>query len=95
VVFPVEDGVLRERLINEVLAITLRDNTRARFLNVDGNYSVPELKPRQPAHRSQFEFIALAEAGREPAARTEPAGKSRFPRVRLAPSPFKAGKARK
>jgi len=95
VVFPVEDGVLRERLITEVLAITLRDNTRARFLDAEGNYSVPALKPRQPAHRSQFEFIALAEAGREPAARTEPDGKSRFPRVRLAPSPFKPGKARK
>ena len=29
---PVEDGVLRERLISEVLAISLADNSKARFL---------------------------------------------------------------
>ena len=37
-VFPIEDGVLRERIISEVLAISLADNTKARFLQPDGSY---------------------------------------------------------
>jgi len=35
---PIEDGVLRERLISEVLAISLADNRKARFLQSDGSY---------------------------------------------------------
>ena len=35
---PVEDGVLRERLISEVLAVSLADNAKARFLHADGSY---------------------------------------------------------
>ena len=38
VVFPIEDGILRERIISEVLAISLADNTKARFLQSDGSY---------------------------------------------------------
>ena len=34
---PIEDGVLRERLIKEILGITLADNTKARFLHPDGS----------------------------------------------------------
>src|SRR4029077_16409589 len=29
---PIEDGILRERIINEILAVSLADNARARFL---------------------------------------------------------------
>ena len=36
--FPIEDGILRERLISEVLALSLADNVKARFLQPDGSY---------------------------------------------------------
>src|SRR6476469_7582372 len=38
VVFPVEDGTLRDRLISEVLALPLADNVKARTLESDGAY---------------------------------------------------------
>src|SRR5262249_47328307 len=53
VVFPIEDGVLRERIISEILAVTLADNTRARMLSGDGSYHRVEKQGK--AHRSQFE----------------------------------------
>ena len=84
VVFPVEDGVLRERIINEILATSLADNVKARKLNNDGSYEPPKRsgKPR----RSQFEFIALA-AG--PGTDTEThSAKSKFPAVKLLERPF-------
>ena len=58
--FPIEDGVLRERVINEVLGVSLSDNAKARFLRPDGSYWRPALSPPQKPRRSQFEFIALA-----------------------------------
>jgi polyphosphate kinase len=84
VVFPIEDGVLRERIINEVLAITMADNTRARQLSSDGTYAMMEKqgKPR----RSQFEFIALA-TGQETGLGKQSA-KSKFPKVKVAERPF-------
>src|SRR4051812_2512576 len=83
VVFPIEDGVLRERVINEILATTLADNSRTRILSHDGTYQLIEKqgKPR----RSQFEFIALA-TGQENGARKHPA-KTKFPTVKVAERP--------
>src|SRR5207249_6886160 len=43
--FPIEDGVLRERLISEVLAISLADNVKARYLRPGGSYHRPTLPP--------------------------------------------------
>jgi polyphosphate kinase len=84
VVFPIEDGNLRERVISELLALPLQDNVKARFLEADGTYSKPRHKRGAAEHRSQAEFIArtlqpaLAEKGR---------GKSRYPKVKLASRP--------
>jgi len=84
---PIEDGVLRERLISEVLAISLADNVKARYLQPDGSYHRRPLAPGAEPHRSQFEFLALAQS--EEDARPIPVqGKTRFPRVKLAASPF-------
>ena len=58
--FPIEDGILRERVITEILAIGLADNTKARFLHPDGSYQLLKPDPKSPARRSQFEFLALA-----------------------------------
>src|SRR3989449_7380810 len=35
---PIEDGNLRERLVNEMLGVSLADNTKARLLQPDGSY---------------------------------------------------------
>src|SRR5258707_302579 len=84
VVFPVEDGVLRERLINEILAMTLADNCKARILSKDGSYKL--MAKRGKAHRSQFEFIALA-AGQVNGPETHSV-KGKFPAVKVAERPF-------
>jgi polyphosphate kinase len=84
VVFPIEDGVLRERIINEILALTLTDNRKARILSSDGSYRL--MAKRGKPHRSQFEFIALA-AGQTNGPETHSA-KSKFPTVKIAERPF-------
>ena len=56
----VEDGVLRERIISEILTTCLADNTRARFLRADGTYELPKLAAKSARRRSQFEFMALS-----------------------------------
>src|SRR5262249_11142000 len=59
VVFPVEDGNLRERVISELLACPLADNTKARVLQPDSTYQ--QLSPkRSHPRRSQVEFLAKA-----------------------------------
>jgi polyphosphate kinase len=93
---PVEDGVLRERLISEVLAISLADNRKARFLQSDGSYWRAAPVRGGTSNRSQFEFLALALAGEEEDGPRKPiGGKTRYPQVRLAASPFAAAKGKK
>jgi polyphosphate kinase len=86
-VFPIEDGNLRERIIKEILAVCLADNTKARFLQPDGTYRPATPAKGEKPHRSQFEFIALA-SGEEDLPRRPVDGKAKFPQVKLAPSPF-------
>jgi polyphosphate kinase len=84
VVFPVEDGNLRERFASELLAIPLQDNTKARLLQADGTWRRARPKRGEKPHRSQAEFLARA-------SQTSQAGqgraKSRYPKVKLAPRP--------
>jgi len=91
---PVEDGVLRERLISEVLAISLADNSKARFLQADGSYRRAAPAGDGKRNRSQFEFVALASPGTE-MIRKPADGKAKYPRVQLAPSPFASPQVRK
>ncbi|MCX6922541.1 MAG: polyphosphate kinase 1 [Verrucomicrobia bacterium] len=92
--FPIEDGVLRERVIKEVLAISLADNTKARFLQSDGSYQRGAPAAGGKSYRSQFDFIALTRKGED--ALPKPVdGKRRYPQMRLAPSPFAAPKRKK
>ena len=60
VVFPVEQADLKARLIDEVLAISLADNVKARELQPDGTYQ--RVKPAAGAAplRSQQRFLDLA-----------------------------------
>jgi polyphosphate kinase len=89
VVFPIDDGNLRERIRGELLETALKDNVKARFLTSGGAWERPQPRRGAVLHRSQQEFIKAAEgASLNPAA----AGKSKakFPRFKLAPNPFSA-----
>ena len=86
-VFPIVDGVLRERIISEILATTLADNTKARLLFPDGSYRRAPRTATERTRASQAEFISLAQTGthsRRAAAKVA----TKYPRVELAPSPF-------
>ena len=91
---PVEDGVLRERLISEVLAISLMDNSKARYLQPDGSYRRAAAAPGEEPSRSQVQFMALAQA-EENTPRKPVDGKTRHPVVKLAPSPFAVPRRKK
>ena len=58
--FPILDGLLRDRIINEILATPLADNVKARVLFGDGTYHRAARTDRDPVRRSQTEFMALA-----------------------------------
>jgi polyphosphate kinase len=60
VVFPIEDGNLIDRLKNELLELQLADNTKARILQPDGTYLIPQPAAKSASRRSQTEFIDLA-----------------------------------
>jgi polyphosphate kinase len=91
---PIEDGVLRERLISQVLATCLADDTKARFLQPDGTYQRVPPAPGTRAGHSQAEFMALAAADEE-APQKPVDGKRKYPRVKLASSPFVSPKPKK
>lgn len=58
--FPIEDPALKTRVIDEILAISLADNVKARELQPDGTYKRVEPAPGEPLVRSQVEFQNLA-----------------------------------
>jgi polyphosphate kinase len=87
VMFPVEDGMLRERVIREILGISLGDNVKARQLKADGSYRRCTPAKGEPPHRSQSEFIALAQK-KEVVTVKSVDRQTNFPRVKLATSPF-------
>ena len=91
VVFPIEDGNLRERLLAEIFATILADNQKARFLQAGGSYQRLPLKREALRRRSQTEFIARAVSenhGSEPARK----GAGKYPRMKLASKPSRANR---
>ncbi len=60
VVFPIEDPALKQRVIQEMLPISLGDNVKARLLLPDGSYRRVKPEPGQPPLRSQERFLELA-----------------------------------
>ena len=86
-VFPILDGLLRDRLINEILATPLADNAKARVLFGDGTYHRAARTDLDPVRRSQTEFMALAISGRQVRG-ASPKSQARYPRVELARPPF-------
>jgi polyphosphate kinase len=60
VVFPIEQPDLKHRLIREILATSLADNTKARILLHDGSYRRVTPEPGQQRVRSQECFLEMA-----------------------------------
>lgn len=58
--FPIADPVLRQRIIDDVLAIELRDNVDARELQPDGTYTAPRRKAGEQGFSAQKYFMAAA-----------------------------------
>jgi polyphosphate kinase len=89
-VFPIADGLLRDRVISEILATPLADNTKARVLFADGSYHRAVRSDQDPVRRSQAEFMALATS--DPKARgASPKSQARYPRVEIARPPHAPG----
>jgi polyphosphate kinase len=82
IMWPVEDGNLRERIIQEILALPLRDNVKASVLQPDGQYLRLAPTAGREAHRSQMEFIQRADEADKKAAEP-PRVKSKYPRVQV------------
>jgi len=61
VVFPILEPKLKARIIDEILAITLADNVKARLLQPDGSYVRIKPKPGETLVRSQERFLDLAQ----------------------------------
>jgi polyphosphate kinase len=60
VVFPIDQPDLKMRMIDEILAISLADNVKARVLQPDGTYVRIQLREGETPIRSQQRFIELA-----------------------------------
>ena len=82
VLFPIEDGNLCDRVISEILRISLADNVKARMLGPNGAYHLPKIPAGKPRRRSQVDFMALA------LPRSHAKTAEKFARVELAPRPF-------
>jgi len=93
VVFPIDDGVLRDRLIRHFMAICLGDNRKTRFLQPDGSYrlAVPAADTKSLRSQTEFLSLSLAEAATLP---KSPDGKPRYPKVKLNPPPLAERKTR-
>ena len=60
VVFPIEPPELKQRLIEEILKMSLADNVKARELQPDGTYKRVTVLNGEPGVRSQEKFLELA-----------------------------------
>jgi polyphosphate kinase len=85
IVFPIEDGNLREKVRGEILELSLNDNAKARMLNANGSYSRAKSKRGTAGCRSQFEFIARALGDGESKRSSRP--RTKYPAMKLRPKP--------
>ncbi len=85
VVFPVEDAALRARIVNEILAVQIADNTKASILQPDGSYHHTTPK-KGAAMNSQSTFMAAA-SGQAKARKKRQKRAPMFPKIEIAPPP--------
>ncbi len=86
VIFPIEDGNLRDRVKRELLDTVLADTVKARVLQADGTYLRAPVKRGTKAARSQAEFIERASSGTATKGRANKE-KARTAVVKLRPRP--------
>jgi len=60
VMFPIEDPAIKQRIVEEIVPIYLKDNFRARLLQPDGTYLRAQAGKDEPKHRSQQELLDAA-----------------------------------
>jgi len=90
VAFPVEDGVLVDRIVREILGVSMADNVKARVLQSNGLYVRAAARRGETGTRSQSIFVALAADAERPTTDRKHPG-PRSPQMRLAPRPAKLG----
>lgn len=83
IVFPILDGMLCERIREEILETSLKDNVKAWYLNESGAYTRAVRKKGEKPFRSQSEFIAMAIASQVPPEKT----RDKFPQVQINKTP--------
>ncbi len=94
IVFPIQDGNLRDRIINELLAISWSDNVKAREIDPDGGYRQRAPGPDEAPARSQVTFMNLAlKRAEEGMAPTTQQGA--YPQVTPRLSPFQGDSVRR
>jgi polyphosphate kinase len=91
IAFPILNGVLGERIVQEIWRNTFGDTVKTRILEANGEYR--RLTPPNPSAsgRSQYEFMRLAmerkPAHSEPAVSLKTGQPAKYPKVKLAPKP--------
>ena len=86
VVFPVEDPALCKRIVEQILAVHVADNTKASLLDAEGVYMRPAPPKPSEQRNSQAEFMALA-LGEATARKKGRAVPARYPKIEVAAMP--------
>jgi polyphosphate kinase len=84
VIFPILDGAIRDRIVNEILAVTLNDNVKTRFLQRNNKYVSAKRARGTKRRRSQVEFMKLAGDRKKSSSRPRESSI----RLELKPNPF-------
>ncbi len=90
ILFPIEDGNLRDRVATELLGVALTDTVKARLMQPDGSYRRPAPQRGVPPRNAHAELMARALQ----AARGEPNGRAPatpYPKLTPAPRPSRRG----
>ena len=68
VMFPIEDEIIRNRVVEQIMEIALRDNVKARELSADGSYKrVDTPRDAEAQVRSQSRLLKLASVAEQQA----------------------------
>ncbi|MBI1944546.1 MAG: polyphosphate kinase 1 [Deltaproteobacteria bacterium] len=86
VMFPIEDPVIKQRVLDEIIGTTLADNQKARRLAADGTWSRADANAGNPI-RSQTALLAAAHVAAEPKAQPSGAWRAETGRLSLVPRP--------
>ncbi|MHA3770338.1 polyphosphate kinase 1 [Verrucomicrobiota bacterium sgz303538] len=85
---PVDDPMLRQRLMDQILAAQLADNTKASLLGPDGSYSRPPVRRDSKQRNAQAEFMSLAAGDSKPVRKKKSTRKKvREIQIELRPKP--------